>query len=887
MPGYTFHLIPHTHWDREWYLPHSVLLPRLVPTLDELIDRLTNEPGSTFLLDGQTVLLEDYLQVRPDREPQVIELVRGGRLQVGPWYVLADELIPSGESLVRNLLIGQSDAERLGGRTEVLYSPDAFGHPAAWPQLASEFGIRFGVVWRGLGGEAGQEQDLYRWRGPDGREVLLYHLPPEGYEVGAGLTADPERLHRAWSLVRATLLSRASTRQVPVFIGADHHAAHPAIVRLRSLLAQLDPASEFRISRLVDFFTAAAAEAAGVPLIEGELRWSYGYTWTLQGVHATRAPLKRRHGLSELSLSRVAEPLAALAQVTRSGDRRPLLQHAWRLLLQSEFHDSISGCTSDAVARRVEIRLDDARNLASEIARTSLDELIGNDPDRSRAEPESSAPQLVLWNPVPRRRTGVVVADLSWFRRDILVGPPGDRVPRVASGSRPFHLLGAEGTLGVQPLGRARGQERLDARRHYPDQDEVDWTRIAFCPPELGGFGLMTLDLGPGAVNPGSGAWLKGRTLGNEFLELRLGPAGALQLYDRRTRQRYRDFLSFESTGDVGDTYTYSAPARDRVRRSRGPVAARALASGPLVAALELRWQMQAGRRARGQGSGSIGIRLIVSLHAGSPAVRCTLEVDNRASDHRLRMRVPTGLQQGNAVAGAQFGFEDRESVERYPQQYSREMPVATAPAHRYVAHAVKRRGLAVLAPGFFEYELDRRGDLLVTILRAVGQLSRGDLPTRPGHAGWPVATPLAQCHGIDKLQLAIAPITQSQVARGSVLAELWEDLFLPVRGIWLRQASPLSLEPIDLRLEGDGLVFSTLKPAERGDGLVLRCYNATGSPAVGAWHFERPVSGAHRARADEHALHEIRLGEGGRIVPFHAAPHEIVTIMVALDRAR
>jgi mannosylglycerate hydrolase len=885
VPGYTFHLIPHTHWDREWYLPQSVFLARLVPALDDLTSRLAAEADSTFLLDGQTVLLEDYFRVRPEREQEVAELVRGGRLQVGPWYVLADELIPSGESLIRNLLVGQSDAERLGGRTDVLYSPDAFGHPAAWPQLAGEFAIRFGVVWRGLGGEPGQEQDFYRWRGPDGREVLLYHLPPDGYEIGASLTADPERLPRLWAPVRSALLSRAATRHIPVFVGADHHAAHPAISHLRALLAQLEPSNEFRISRLHDFFVAAAPEAAGVPAIDGELRWSYGYTWTLQGVHGTRAPLKRSHALSELLLSRLAEPLAGMAQAVRGGDRRGLLQHAWRLLLQSQFHDSIAGCTSDPVATRVEVRLDDVRNLSSEIARASLDELIVNDPDRSRTEPGSAAPQLVLWNPVPRRRRGVVVADLSWFRRDVLVGPPGDRVPRVGSGSRPFHLVAADGAIGVQLLGSGRGQERLDAPHHYPDQDEVDWTRVAFQAPELGGLGLLSLDLGPGATSPSAGAWAKGRSLGNEHVEVRVGSGGALQLYDRRTRQRYQDLFALESSGDVGDTYTYSAPRRDRVRRSRGPVAVRTLASGPLVAALEVRWQMQAGRRARGPGAGSIAVRSVVSLQAGCPAVRCTLEIDNRASDHRLRLRAPTGLSKGNAVAGAQFGFEERLPVHPAGRAYPRETPVATAPAHRYVAHAVKSRGIAILAPGFFEYELDRRGDLLVTVLRAVGQLSRGDLPARPGHAGWPVATPLAQCPGVDRLQLALAPVNQSQIAAGNPLAELWEDLFLPVRAVWLRQASPLSLEPIDIRLEGAGLVFSALKPAEQGDALVLRCYNATGSPAVGAWHFAQQIAGAHRARADEHPLHEIRLGEGGRVVPFHAAPREIVTVMVALAR--
>ncbi|MGH7729701.1 MAG: glycoside hydrolase family 38 C-terminal domain-containing protein, partial [Candidatus Eiseniibacteriota bacterium] len=148
MSGLIFHLIAHTHWDREWYLSHAAFQARLVPVLDDLVERLQAEPAlRSFLLDGQTVLVEDYLRVRPEREPDVKMLVKSGRLQVGPWYVLADELIPSGEALVRNLLLGAADAERLGGRLDVLYSPDAFGHPAVWPTLAREFGIKYGVVW--------------------------------------------------------------------------------------------------------------------------------------------------------------------------------------------------------------------------------------------------------------------------------------------------------------------------------------------------------------------------------------------------------------------------------------------------------------------------------------------------------------------------------------------------------------------------------------------------------------------------------------------------------------------------------------------------------------------------------------------------------------------
>jgi alpha-mannosidase len=237
-------------------------------------------------------------------------------------------------------------------------------------------------------------------------------------------------------------------------------------------------------------------------------------------------------------------------------------------------------------------------------------------------------------------------------------------------------------------------------------------------------------------------------------------------------------------------------------------------------------------------------------------------------------------------VAGAQFGSVERARPRIERRKYPRETPVPTAPAHRFAAVAAKGRGLAVLAPGFFEYELDRRGDLAITLLRAVGALSRDDLPTRPGHAGWPIATPEAQCLGGERIQLAIAPVTRGEVEDGTTLPELWEDAFLPVQGIWLRQATPLSPEPIDITLEGDGLVFSTLKPAERGRAMVLRCYNATSQPTAGAWHFGAPVASAHRARADERQLHEIRLGEAGRFVPFHAAPHEIVTIMVALGRS-
>ncbi|MEO7476964.1 MAG: hypothetical protein ABIY46_16695, partial [Gemmatimonadales bacterium] len=561
MAGLTVHLIPHTHWDREWYLPRAAFVARLVPALDDLLARLDTTPDfRSFFLDGQTVLVEDYLRVRPEQRPRVARAVRDGRLQVGPWYVLADELVPSAESLVRNLLLGRADAERLGGRTDVLYSPDAFGHPAIWPALAAEFGIAYGVLWRGLGGEAGQEGDLYRWHAPDGRSILLHHLPPDGYESGSGLVDDSGAAAEAWARLRPVLLNRAATSQVAVTVGADHHAAPAAIGRVRDLLARLEPGADVRVSRLDEYFRAAAAEANGVPAIHGELRWSYGYTWTLQGVHATRAPLKRRHAEAELLLERVAEPLAALAP----GDRRALLRDTWRALVRSQFHDSIGGCTSDAVARRVAGRIDDVAEAAGEIARTSLDAIVGNDPDRARDHPADTAPRLLLWNPVARRRGGgVVVADLTWFRRDVLVGPPGDHQPRRGDTVRTVGLSAHDGPLVLQSLGRTTAHERLDAARHYPDQDEVDVVRVAFRAPSLGGLGVAALepaDKPRAATEPGVRAGA--RSLDNGLLALTVGRDGTVTLADRRTGLLYPALLGLESSADLGDTYTFAPRPR-------------------------------------------------------------------------------------------------------------------------------------------------------------------------------------------------------------------------------------------------------------------------------------------------------------------------------------
>lgn len=880
------HLIPHTHWDREWYLPLGGLRSRLVAMVDGLIDLLEREPAiPSFLLDGQTVLLEDYLAVRPERRGQVGDLVRAGRIVTGPWYVLADEQIPSGESLLRNLHLGAIDCRALGRSMEVIYSPDAFGHPASLPAVGSEFGLSRAVVWRGLSGSATREKDLIWWRAADGRRVLTCHLPPDGYEIGSNLLVAPDRLKDAWKRIAAVILSRAGSRHVAVPVGADHHAAGPQLVSLPARLSVIDQNVEFRLSSFDDFFSEAEPEAERLGEIEGELRRSYGYTWTLQGTLATRAHLKRRNSRVELLLTRRAEPLAGLAGLRAGRSDRAILAMAWRELIQCHFHDAICGCCNDAVARAVEVRLDDVESAGREVLRTTVDAVVGHDPDLAR-DGAPTRPRLVVWNGAARARGGVVVAEASFFVRDVLVGPPGARRPGRGEGFERFALteVGSGMTVAAQILSIVPGLERRDAARHYPDQDEVERVRFAFpLPRGLGGFGVREFEPVRSEAEPMEDfAAVSAGSVWNGRVMATVERNGTVSLEEPTSGELYPGLFQLESERDGGDTYSFCPVRGDRIRTATRPVKPIVESAGPLVSALSWRAQLSCGEGAT-RGLGKVRVDWRLEVIGDAPAVLCRLTVENQARNHRLRLRLPTGIRRGVALAGAQFGAISRGAVK--PSRPAGEWPVTTAPAHRWVAAAKKNRGLALFAPGFFEYEWTATGDLLITLFRAVGELSRGDLRSRPGHAGWPMPTPLAQCQGEETLELGVAPIQDSDLESPDRLERIWEDLFVPPEGRWIRESTVLPVEPTPtIELEGEGLVFSScVGGAERGE-LILRCFNQSSEAVAGAWSFSTPVVRARRIRADGTVLDNLEAdGPTGNRIPFVAGKREILTFHLTL----
>lgn len=772
----TFHLIPHTHWDREWYLTRAAFQARLVPVLDEVLDQLERDGDARFVLDGQTVLLEDYLAVKPENGKRIAALVQRGALEIGPWYVLSDLLIPSAESLRRNLAEGMRDAQRFGRRVDVLYSPDAFGHPAELPKLAAEFGIKWAVIRRGLGRPGGRDRDLYRWEAPTGERLLVYHLPAAGYDVAIDLGEPGVDLGRTWAPIRQQLIDRAVCDQIAVFLGADHHAMVRDVGRLRDGLQALEVEHRVRVSGLAEFFAAVEGARPDAPSGRGELRRIDGHTWVLQDAHATRARIKRRLSRVELLLVRIAEPLARLATERGGRDRGGLLRLAWRTLLQSQFHDTLAGTTSDEVQNEQDVRLDAVSALVREIATASLAEVCG-----STRVGEPDAPRLVLWNPCDRVRSGILTAALTVFRSDVLVGPPSGREPRTGPGHEPFALHSESGErIPVQVLAVRRDQERRDDMRRYPDQDEVDRVWVAFQAPELPGLAHAALTPRPARLAPpAEGLDVARDSLANRLVQVTVSSGGELTLDDRRTGERYPGLCRLEDEPDTGDLYTFSRGSRRASREAR-PVSRSILARGPLVGAIETRWRLQAA------GSGEIGVRQVVSLLADSPVVRIRLDLENSAHDHRLRAWFPVGTGY-EALAGTALGFERRRVVETDAGEEAIEQPSRTAPAQRFVAAGADTRGLAVLAPGFFQYEWTADRRIAVTLIRAVGELAQAGLPERPGRAAWPLSTPAAQETGRHTIELALVPADSAAALEPDRLIQDWEDAFLPVQAVLFR----------------------------------------------------------------------------------------------------
>jgi hypothetical protein len=908
-------VVSHTHWDREWYLPAGRFRQRLVALVDELLDGGAT-PDKPFLLDGQAVVLEDYLAVRPEAREEIGKLLRDGALEAGPWYVLADELIPSGEALVRNLLAGRAVLRSFGaGSPRILYCPDSFGHPATLPLLAAGFGLPLIILWRGYGGPAWPQGDLFRWCSADGAAALVYHLSRDGYELGSSLPADPLAAERRWKEISDAIVSRATVGVALLPSGADHHAFQPNMdAAIAALQHAAKDEAELRRGSLQGFGNALrdASRAAQLPQVSDaasggvELRNSYGYTWTLQGTFGTRAELKRRNAIAERLLVRDVEPWVAIAATRDSGtDRRALLDVAWKSLLLCHPHDTLCGCSIDEVARAMAARLDDATSQGRGLRDDAILETIGHDRSVARRLVDAWRPVALLRNPAARARGGVAELEILRLREHVRVGPgsapDGESANAVSvqeSGSLPPYVL-ANGGVPFQLLERTLRHDRIESPISYPYDDLVESERVVAWIPAVAGYGTLALPIddserslsaGGAELSPPAPVRSGDRWLDNGILRVEIDATGAVRLEARDQAATFESLLGFEDVGDSGDLYTHSSCA-PRITEARFG-GARLLHAGPLRGELHASWVMAipetTSREGRSAPTREIEFNASLSLDAGAPFLRVRVWGINECRDHRLRALFRTGVTHAEVWADAAFGPLRRTPI--VAPAGSAEAAPPTAPLARYVTLVRADRGTTLYSDGLAEYEAMADGAVAVTLLRAVGELSRNDLPERPGHAGWPAATPAAQSLGRFEGCFAILPHGARSDEVIALIERTADDVLLPVRGSTLRSAleTPDPTVGVELLLEkGEPdaltgiLAFSTCKPTVDGGGIVLRCVNLADRPIRARWRVGVQVSRAWLARLDETPIADLGI-EGGDI-PFDAGARSVTTVIARL----
>ena len=812
-------VVPHTHWDREWYRPFQSFRADLVELLDELLPRLDADPSAGhFMLDGQMAVIDDYLEIRPDAEALMRRLATAGRLGVGPWYILMDEFLVSGETIVRNLEMGLDRAASFGGAMRVGYLPDMFGHIAQMPQILSQFGFDDAVVWRGM--PAAVDSSPFWWQAPDGSTVKAEYLP-RGYGNGARLPEDAKDL-----VERIREFDRAQTRFVgdgPILWmnGTDHQIPAPHLGRLVAEANDQQDHYELVVASLPDHLALTSAE--GAPSWTGELR-SGARANLLMGVASNRTDVRQAAARAERAVEQMAEPMAAMASVVGFDWPSSFLDVVWRDLVLNSAHDSVCACSVDEVCDAVLVRYAEATRIAEAVTAKAL---------RALAD-AIDEPGTVIANTSGRTRSGLVELDLPGNggadglqllserpERELIHTVWRSDAPTVVERELHIHLgiqgveldVGGDGNVDVtihsdpadrrQPTFgwvvtelRSLAAEDPDAEvrvwLHQPptrtvlaratDVPGLGWTAWAPGPLDVDPVRVLpaaqpnreefrTAEVGNCSQNP-AGAPLG---LTNGLVTVEVDPDdGTFSVNGHRGLGRLVD------DGDEGDTYNYSPPAHQQVIDRPDSVEVEVVETGPLRGRLAVRshytWPEMVvdGRRV---GSVPTEVVTTLELRAGESLVRVTNRLDNRSREHRLRVHLPLVEAAVESEAECAFGMVRRGLAAEGGET---ETALPTFPSRRFV----RAGGITAVHEGLLEYELvdlDDRGahTLALTLLRCTGWLSRGPMTFRPQPAGPVVETPDAQMPGRQELRWAVA--VERPGAPAVDPYAMVDDVFLPL----------------------------------------------------------------------------------------------------------
>jgi alpha-mannosidase len=698
LSGFRVWIVPHTHWDREWYLPFEQFRMRLVRMVAEMVEVMERDPRIRhFTLDGQAVILEDVAELRPDLIPRLRVLAAAGRLSVGPAYVMPDEFLPGPESLVRNLLHGRAVVRAMGLEPMALgYSPDPFGHPAQLPQILAGFGLADLLFARGLGDEADSLGAIFWWEAPDGTRVLA-HRQLGSYDNARRLsTAEGDPIQVFVERFGPTL-ERSATRDLLLCNGTDHEPIQQDIADVADTVAAGHAGITVQVAGYPQY-VAAVREHLPADLATHRGEMVQGRVMSvLRGINSARMPLKQRYAAAEDALL-TAETMAALAWLN-SGTPYPHaeLHHGWRELLRNSPHDSISGCSVDETHLAMAGRFLTAELIADRVRRESIAALAGKSAEWSYGEPIGDAYSVI--NPLP------------WARREVV------ELPGLGAVAVELPAFGA--STVTKAAARLSNSAPLAV-----SADAID-------------NGIVRVEIEPA------------------------GTVALVDLASGRRWSGLHEFEDVADRGDEynfcpvdGDQAirTQPAPVHVRVIKS-GPL----IGEVEIQRALRLPRALTADRRRRTRASVSSRVSTRIRLTSGSPRVEFRTRLTNLARDHRLRVVFPLTDGGTTVLAESAFALVERSARPSSSGAGWREPPIPT----QHTRGVVVAGSLGVAGRGLPEYEALTGSDghanaTALTLLRCVGWLSRDDLTTRRGHAGPALPVEDAQCLGEHEFEYAL-----------------------------------------------------------------------------------------------------------------------------------
>lgn len=765
-------VIPHTHWDREWYEPHDVFRARLVRMIDGLLDLLEAEPDYRFTLDGQSAAFEDYLEIRPEERERVRSAVERGQLALGPFQILLDEFACDGETIIRNLELGIRAARTMGREMRIGYLPDMFGHAAQMPQLLRGFGIADAALWRGVPGAV--DRHAFVWEALNGDAVRVEYLW-DGYGSALKLFEPTEKLAHLVAGYAAENAEWFMGEDIAGMYGTDHMSPRSDLAEIVRAYNGQGHDIAMRIATLEDVVESrdhSPGALARLPRVVGEMR-SHARGNLLPGVFSIRTNLKAAMAHAERELT-TAERFDALIG---GSPRTAFFDRGWGLVVESTAHDSVTGCGVDATAEEVETRL----HVASHTARGAIDIGLA---ELARLAPTGA---VAVFNQLGCRRR--VQAELIVEGTEVPTGAQQleslprvigderlttDHLPRILRRIHGQELFGKlirswsweDDELTFEVAEQAAGDFDLSVftaaikQRVEASSPTKIWRVRTTVPPSqrvlVAGEaeGLSAAVLSPQTSAPaGEPVWFRDGVLGNGLIEARVRGDGLVDVSDLSTGAKIAGALGVADEGDCGDSYNYG-PVDEAAVTDPVDVRVEVLERGPLRGRVRIRrtFRVPGGldasdRHRRSTELVEMTIDTVVELREGEPFLRVRVVTVNPARDHRVRVLVPT-LDHGvtESASAGQYGVTERG---RTAEGGWGEYPLPTFPGTRFV-HAGR---VGLLLDKLVEYEVIDGGptdQVALTLLRGVGLMSVNLHPLRDEPAGSQLPTPGAQYPGTE-----------------------------------------------------------------------------------------------------------------------------------------